>query len=59
VLIQQIFEGFFTEAGVPYEVIPFSETGGSDYHPFIYNGERGSSTSVCTLPCEPFERRYG
>eukprot|EP00045_Choanoeca_perplexa_P007706 m.70821 g.70821 ORF g.70821 m.70821 type:complete len:505 (+) comp14180_c0_seq1:64-1578(+) len=36
--LQQAFEGFFQASNLPYEVIPFSTTGGSDYHPFIYSG---------------------
>jgi len=38
--LQQAFEGFFTASKLPYEVIPFSTTGGSDYYPFIYSGTR-------------------
>eukprot|EP00730_Choanoeca_flexa_P004844 TRINITY_DN11819_c2_g1_i1.p1 TRINITY_DN11819_c2_g1~~TRINITY_DN11819_c2_g1_i1.p1 ORF type:complete len:510 (+),score=111.63 TRINITY_DN11819_c2_g1_i1:1185-2714(+) len=45
-LLQQVFEGFFQSSGLPYEVIPFSTTGGSDYHPFIYSGIPAASIAT-------------
>eukprot|EP00038_Savillea_parva_P009686 m.185182 g.185182 ORF g.185182 m.185182 type:complete len:552 (-) comp16368_c0_seq1:167-1822(-) len=61
VILQGLFTTFFTQNNLPYDVSPFSTTGGSDYFPFVRAGVPAASiaTGAGGIKSDTQRQNYG